>query len=141
MTIFFRGLARVSCDASSACDDPALVAPLRDAFYDPDGIPAEHTKKLAVWLRRYGTRVREDGVAEAERRVAMNAVNPKYVLRNYVAQLAIERAEAGDPSLVRELLDVLRRPFDEQPERAHFAEKRPDWARHKPGCSMLSCSS
>jgi len=51
------------------------------------------------------------------------------------------RAEAGDFSMVRELLDVLRNPYDEQPEHDHLAEKRPEWARHRPGCPMLSCSS
>ena len=54
---------------------------------------------------------------------------------------AIEAAEQGEGAEVNALLDVMRNPYDEQPGREAFAEKRPEWARHKPGCSMLSCSS
>lgn len=141
-TLFFRRLADVPAQAGAGePSDDALFAPVRGAYYAPDGPSATDRARMLTWLRRYVARVREDGRSDAERRRAMNAVNPKYVLRNYVAQLAIDATERGDLSVLGELLDVLRRPFDEQPEREHFAQKRPEWARHRPGCSMLSCSS
>ena len=77
---------------------------------------------------------------EAIRRAMLRA-NPKYVLRNYLAQNAIDRAEAGDLSYLETLMKVLERPFDDQPEHEDLAGKRPEWARTRPGCATLSCSS
>ena len=124
--LFFRDLARVPEDGDSA---------LADAFYEPP------SPELLAWLRAWETRVDDGGLAVDERRRRTDAVNPRFVLRNYLAQEAIDLAEQGVPSLVHELLDVLRRPYDEQPGRERFAARRPDWARHRVGCSMLSCSS
>jgi uncharacterized protein YdiU (UPF0061 family) len=139
MTIFYRRLADVPASAATA-DDDELLAFVRPAYYDAAPAVAARTRMLA-WLRRYLARVAAADVADAGRRDRMNAANPKYVLRNYLAQLAIDDATAGDFTKVHELLDVLRHPYDEQPEHERYAEKRPEWARHKVGCSMLSCSS
>ena len=111
------------------------------AFYSPDALTQADKEDIAQWLRTYLGRVEEDGISDDKRQSKMNAINPKYVLRNYLSQLAIDKAEQGNPSLINELLDVMRHPYDEQPQYEQYAAKRPDWARNKPGCSMLSCSS
>ena len=136
MTLFFRLLARVP-----AADVAAGFATLQGAYYAPDAITAVQHAQIRAWLERYVARVQVEALSDAERRRRMDAVNPIYVPRNYLAQQVIEATERGDRAALPELLDVLRRPYDEQPGRERFAEKRPDWARHRPGCSMLSCSS
>ena len=140
MTLFFRGLADVDA-ASATIDDDELVAPLLDAYYVAEQFSGDHRANTIAWLRRYRARVAAGGRSDEQRRRAMNSVNPKYVLRNYLAQLAIDDADQGDFALTNELLDVLRNPYAEQDGRERFAAKRPDWARSRPGCSMLSCSS
>jgi uncharacterized protein YdiU (UPF0061 family) len=70
----------------------------------------------------------------------MNLVNPRFVLRNYLAQQAIDAAMNDDLSLIDRLMQAARHPYDEDIP-ADLTAKRPDWAINKPGCSMLSCSS
>ncbi len=139
MTIFYRKLAMLVMNVELS--DEALMAPLMEAYYVPEQITDEYKTRLGTWLKFYIKRVQNSGIADAERIKTMNAANPKYVLRNYLAQLAIDKAEQGDFSMVNELLELLRHPYDEQPGKEEFALKRPDWARQRAGCSMLSCSS
>ena len=143
MTVFYRKLAMVDVDVERVNDatDEALIAPLMDAYYVPEQLTSENRARIGDWIRCYKMRVSKDHTPDDIRRKRMNAVNPKYVLRNYLAQLAIDKAEHGDISMVTELLELLRQPYDEQPDKVEFAKKRPDWARHRAGCSMLSCSS
>ncbi len=133
MTLAFRALAGIDPRQPDA-------AALEEAFYSPER-RARVMPDLLDWLQRHAARVRDAGLpAEARRRI-MQAANPKYVLRNWLAQQAIDRAEQGDAAGIVELLDVLRHPYDEQPGREAFARRRPEWARERAGCSMLSCSS
>jgi len=133
MTIFFRGLIEIDGDSSS-------YEALTGSFYDAGKREASEPA-LSAWRERYRARLRESTLTPDARRARMRAANPRYVLRNYLAQQAIDRAERGDFAGVTELLDVLRHPYDDQPGAERFAERRPDWARDRPGCSMLSCSS
>lgn len=134
MTIFFRGLAQF------AADDHADREALSDSYY-VDDIGGDVRSATDAWLDRYRTLAATDGRRGVERAEAMNRVNPKYVLRNYLAQVAIDAAEGDDFSEIETLLDVLRHPYDEQPGREAYAARRPEWARERAGCSQLSCSS
>lgn len=135
MTLWFRALAQFDAQA------PSLES-LRAAFYsDASADEGVGYDALTAWLERYAARLREDAMSPAQRRARMNVANPLYVPRNYLAQQAIDRAEQGDLSELETLMDVLRDPYREQPGREAYAAKRPDWARERPGCSMLSCSS
>ncbi len=157
MTLFFRGLMTIPMDAAADhadnpdhMDDGALAGLLRRAFYTEQAFEPAQLSHLTGWLRRYIARVRLD--AEVADRVnaaefanlrleRMRRANPKYVLRNYMAQQAIEALEQGDASVITRLMEVLKHPYDEQPGQEELADRRPEWARNKAGCSALSCSS
>ncbi len=133
MTEFFRKLAEVDVASPS-------VDALHSAFY-VDNLFQQNRADFAAWLARYALRISQDNRPTAERITSMNQLNPRYVLRNYLAQQAIDKAEAGDTSMIHELLEVMRNPYAVQAGREAFSAIRPDWARQKAGCSMLSCSS
>lgn len=136
MTLFFRGLSRVVVEPEAPSVFPAH---LQETFYKD--VPEAHVAAGLQWLQSWWKRTREENVSPDEIARKMNGVNPKFVLRNWLAQQAIEAAHEGDDSKIHELLDVMRRPFDEQPGKEAYAAKRPEWARWKAGCSALSCSS
>jgi uncharacterized protein YdiU (UPF0061 family) len=117
-----------------------LLSMIKPAFYVEE-IAADEADNIKTWLSQYVERLKSDGKTDEARRQQMNSVNPLYVLRNYLAQEAIEQAEAGSYTMIHELQEVLKNPYEEQVGKERFAEKRPDWAKQKAGASMLSCSS
>jgi uncharacterized protein YdiU (UPF0061 family) len=142
-TLFFRALSnwKVVDPATSAEDEDRFLELIAPAFYAPDAPDPELRTKWKHWARVYTERLRTQGIPEDVRHTRMKLVNPKYVLRNYLAQNVIQAAEKGDLSVLERLLRVLETPYDEHPAEENLAAKRPEWARTAPGCSSLSCSS
>jgi uncharacterized protein YdiU (UPF0061 family) len=136
MTIFFRNLSQFEKENP---DNGFLI--IKDAFYGSLDQTPEIIQTWINWFQQYCNRLAFEKETNAERAQKMNLVNPKYVLRNYMSQLAIDAADKEDYSLIEELFNLLKKPYDEQPENEKWFAKRPDWARNKVGCSMLSCSS
>jgi len=134
MTIFFRVLSNFK-EANIA------LKLIENAFYDVNHISEEIKISWNNWFLKYQNRLEKENLTHLERKEKMDAVNPKYVLRNYMAQLAIDDANKGDYKLIDELYQLLKKPYEEQPENEKWFAKRPEWARNKIGCSMLSCSS
>ena len=122
-TTFFRRLGDL-CLHNAESD-----AGLRDLFIDRAAFDS--------WAVDYRSRLRQELSSDAERQLAMHLVNPKYILRNHLAQVAIEKAQRKDFSEIEKLRDILQKPFDEQPEFNDYAALPPDWARNL----EVSCSS
>jgi uncharacterized protein YdiU (UPF0061 family) len=146
MTLFYRLLGTWQVHPS-AHEQPSvrvrrILEHFQEAHYRPEECKETYATRILDWMDRYEARVRQEQGEATDRRSIMEAVNPKYVLRNYLAQEAIDQAELhGDPSRIMQLLEVLRNPYAEQPGMEQYAKKRPEWARNRPGCSTLSCSS
>lgn len=126
-TIFWRQLATFPTNTAD------IATNLRDLFVDREAFDA--------WALTYRQRLLDEGSIDRERAIAMNAVNPKYVLRNHLAEVAIRRARGDegerDFEEIARLTTVLSRPYDEQPEHERYAAPPPDWAQSL----NLSCSS
>lgn len=136
MTLFFRNLSNFKKGVHTNGLDI-----VKDAFYVPNEVSDHIAQQWRDWFKKYDSRLEKEVLSDEERQLKMNAINPKYVLRNYMAQLAIDDADKGDYGLIEELFQLLKKPYAEQPKYEKWFTKRPDWARHKVGCSMLSCSS
>lgn len=139
MTLFYRQLAKIPLDKSQL-EQGQWLAYFDACYYQSERLDKPHKDSFELWLMQYIDRVTIE-VQPEQRRARMDKVNPLYVLRNYIAQQAIDAAEKGDFSLIHQLQKVLKNPYDEQDEYQRYAQKRPEWARYKAGCSMLSCSS
>ncbi len=137
MTIFYRSLSNIK----KSDNLKTAFNKIKDSFYDEDLCTFKVKLKWNKWLENYLSRIQKEKLSDAERKKNMDLVNPKYVLRNYMAQLAIDKADQGDYSLINKLYELLKFPYQEQPSQEKWFAKRPEWARHKVGCSMLSCSS
>ena len=134
MTLFFRHLADVK--------DPTTDAVfLQNAYYAPGQISQTLQQQTQQWLSDYLHTAEQQNQSHSPRAQLMNRTNPLYVPRNYLAQLAIDAAEQGDFSKLEQWMQVLEQPYTWQEGMEQYAEKRPEWARNRTGCSQLSCSS
>jgi len=136
MTIFYRNLSRFTKENMESG-----FKIIQDAFYNTNEQSLELIETWEKWFESYNQRLQSEKETDAERTEKMNRINPKYVLRNYMAQLAIDASDKEDYSLIDELFNLLKNPYSEQENMEKWFAKRPDWARNKVGCSMLSCSS
>ncbi|MFK8045165.1 MAG: YdiU family protein [Crocinitomicaceae bacterium] len=136
MTLYFRLLA------SKASDTFAGFWKLLHEVTYLESEKLENSKdRWETWHKQYQDYISSENVSADNRFTQMNTVNPKYVLRNYMSQLAIDEANKGDFKLIDELYTMLLKPYDEQLQYQKWFAKRPDWAKYKVGCSQLSCSS
>jgi uncharacterized protein YdiU (UPF0061 family) len=122
-TLVFRGLGRFNSAPDSANER------LREHFLNRD--------RFDTWAARYRGRLQDEGSGDDDRRDRMNRVNPCYVLRNYLAQSAIEKAQQGNYSEIARLFELLQDPYRERAGMDAYAAAPPNWGKHL----TVSCSS
>ncbi|HEX2054883.1 MAG TPA: YdiU family protein, partial [Nitrospiraceae bacterium] len=122
-TRFFRELGDFRIETGAPSNS------LREWFLDP--------VRFDAWAARYAERLRSEDSSDEARRQRMNRVNPKYVLRNYLAQIAIEKAQQKDFSEIDRLLTILQDPYADHPGMESYAALPPNWGKH----IVVSCSS
>jgi len=153
-TLFFRALSTTPPAAQAATDDDAATGndAAANALLDaggalsvsalqlPEDWPAEHRQEWSEWCHRYQERLAVEPRSAEERRSEMDRTNPKYILRNSMAAEAYEAAARGDFGILRELHEVLQRPYEEQGDEAdaRWAQPTPTWARGRPGLTYMS---
>ena len=125
-TNFYRALSHLPMDANADSPDRASVT---DLFLNREAIHE--------WLDIYQQRLQAESSDDTQRHIRMQSINPKYVLRNYLAQQAIDKAQQKDYAEIDVLLKLLSQPFDEQPEMQDYAQAAPAWAKNL----EVSCSS
>ena len=139
LSLFYRYLGKLNIDDTLRETDPVLQ--IQGAYYKAEELQGETREAINAWLKHYAEAIKHENRTVDERVMQMYATNPLYVPRNYLAQLAIDRVDIGDYSFLKDWMEVLKQPYTEQLGKEAFAVKRPDWARTRVGCSMLSCSS
>jgi uncharacterized protein YdiU (UPF0061 family) len=141
LTLFYRQLISVSETLAELKPDlPFDIANFfGDIFYEP--LTDHGSKELQLWLKEYHTRLLANRLPTAKHVAKMKSQSPYFVLRNYIVQEALEAYAAGDRAPLDKIHLALQTPYEENDSTRVFFRKRPDWARNKPGCSALSCSS
>jgi uncharacterized protein YdiU (UPF0061 family) len=139
-TIFFRALTDASPPVQDTPDGRVPAAVQASALEDTSQWPVNHRRAWVEWERQYWARIARDGQTQAERQAQMARANPKYILRNWMAEEATELAKRGEYTLVRDLHELLRNPYIDRgadvDERYH--RPTPTWARDRPGLAQMT---
>ena len=132
MTLFFRFLTNNPIDSLT---EAKLVK-----FSYLDNFGAEHFSLFNNWKNKYQKLVNDQNIDEGKRKKIMEKNNPNFILRNYITQEVINELENGNDKKLKEIEEIIKNPYSNNIQ-SKYITKRPDWAKNKAGCSMLSCSS
>ena len=132
MTLFFRFLTNNSLGSLTE-------AKLVKLSY-LSNLVAEHFSIFNDWKNEYLKLINDQNIDEGKRKKIMEKNNPNFILRNYITQEVINELENGNDKKLKEIEEIIKNPYSNNIQ-SKYITKRPDWAKNKAGCSMLSCSS